>query len=45
MREEDKIVVKRHFEKINSLMECKLYMESEDIPEDKEIFVYGFKHV
>ena len=27
------------------MMECKSYMKNEDVPEHKEIFVYGFKHV
>ena len=26
-------------------MECKSYMKNEDILENKEIFVYGFKHI
>ena len=26
-------------------MECISYMKTEDIPENKEMFVYGFKHV
>ena len=27
------------------MITCKSYIEYEDIPENKEIFVYGFKHV
>ena len=26
-------------------MECKLYMKNEEVPENKEIFVYGFNNV
>ena len=40
-----KMVVKRCFERIYNMMECKSYMKTEDIPENKEIFVYGFKHI
>ena len=40
-----KMVVKRCFEKIYKMMECKLYIKNEDIPENKETFIYGFKHV
>ena len=25
-------------------MECKSYMKNEDNPENKQIFIYGFKH-
>ena len=27
------------------MMDCKSYTKNEDIPENKEIFVYSFKHV
>ena len=27
------------------MMECKSYMKNKDIPENKEIFVHGFKHI
>ena len=26
-------------------MECKSYMKNKDVPENKEIFFYGFKHI
>ena len=26
-------------------MECRSYMKNEEIPENKNIFVYGFKHI
>ena len=45
MKEDDTMVVKRRFERIYIMMECNLYMQNEDIPENKEIFVYGFKHI
>ena len=45
MKEEFKKFVKRRFERINNMMECKSYMKNEDIPENKKILVYRFKHV
>ena len=27
------------------MMDCKSYTKNEDIPENKEIFIYSFKHV
>ena len=45
MKKDYKMVVKRRFERINKMMECKSYMKNEDIPENKEIIVYGFKHI
>ena len=44
MKEDYKMVVKRRFQRIYNMMECKSYMKNEDIPENKEIFVFGFKH-
>ena len=43
MKDDDKMVVKRRFERIYNLIECKLYMKNEDILENKERFVYGLK--
>ena len=40
-----KMIEKRRFERINNMMDCKSYIKYEDIPENKEIFIYGFKHV
>ena len=45
MLEDYKMVVKRRFVRIYNMMECKSYMKNEDIPENKEIFIHGFKHV
>ena len=45
MKEENQMVVKRRFERIYKMMECKSYMKNKDIPENKELFVYGFKHI
>ena len=45
MKEDDKMVVKRRFERIGNMMKYKSYTKNEDIPENKEIFVYSFKHV
>ena len=39
-KEDDKLVVKRRFERINNLMECKSYIQNKDISENKEMFVY-----
>ena len=46
MKEDNKMVIKRRFERIrNMMLDCKSYTKNEDIPENKEIFVYSFKHV
>ena len=45
MKEDYKIVEKRRFERINDMITCKSYIKYEDIPENKEIFIYGFKHI
>ena len=47
LREEDnKMVVKRRFERIyNMMLDFKSYIKYEDIPESKEIFIYSFKPV
>ena len=45
MKEDDKKVVKRCFEKIYNMMESKTYMKHEDVPENKDIIIYGFKHI
>ena len=45
-KEYDKMVVKRRFERIfNMMMDCKSYIKNDDISENKEIFINGFKHV
>ena len=41
----DKMIIKRRFERIYIMVECKSYMKNEDTPENKEMFIYGFKHV
>ena len=33
----------RRFDRVKNMIACKLYMKNEDIPENKEIFVDGFK--
>ena len=38
------MVVKRRFERIQNAKDSMAYTKYEDIPENKEIFVYGFKH-
>ena len=38
-------VVIRSFERIYNNTEFESYMKNEDLPENKEIIVYGFKHV
>ena len=39
------MVEKRRFERITYMVTCKSYIKYEDVPENKEIFIYGFKHV
>ena len=43
VKENDKMVVKRCFERIINKIVCKSYIKNEDIPENKEMFFYGFK--
>ena len=45
MKEDNKMIVKRRFERIRNMMDYKTYTKNEDIPENKEKFVYSFKHV
>ena len=46
MKEDDKMVVKRRFERIyNMMLDFISYIKYEDIPENKEIFIYSFKPV
>ena len=46
MKEDYQMIVKRRFERIiNKMMDFKSYTKNEDFPENKEIFVYSFKHV
>ena len=45
MKHDYKVVVNRRFERIYNMIESKTYMKNEDFPENKEIFVYGFKHI
>ena len=45
MKEDDKKVVKRRFEGIYNAIETMIYTKYEHITENKEIFIYGFKHV
>ena len=45
MKEDDKIVVKRRFERIYNIMESESYVKNEDNPENKEIIIYGLKHI
>ena len=46
MKEDDKMVVKRRFERIyNMMLDFKSNIKYEDIPENKKIFIYSFKPV
>ena len=45
MEENVKMAVKRRFERINIMITRKSYIKYENIPENKDIFVYGFKHI
>ena len=44
LKEDDKMIVKRRFERILKMMDCKSYTKNEDISEKKEIFIYGFNY-
>ena len=45
MKEDGKMVLTRRFERIYKMMDCKSYTKIEDNPENKEIFIYGFKNI
>ena len=46
MKEDNEMVIQRRFERIiNKMLDFKSYIKYEDIPENKEIFIYSFKHV
>ena len=45
MVEDYKMFVKRRFERIYNAIETITYTKYENDPQNKEIFVYGFKHV
>ena len=45
MKEDDKMVEKRRIERINDMISYKSYIKYEDLSENKEIFIYAFKHV
>ena len=46
MEEDDKMIKQRRFERIYNMMsDFKTYFKYEDIPENKEIFIYSFKHI
>ena len=45
MEEDYKMIEKRRFERIYNAIETMTYTKYEDISENKEIFIYGFKHV
>ena len=45
MKKDYEMVVEKPFERIYNLMECKSYIKSEDISENKKIIIYGFKRV
>ena len=40
MKEDYKMVVERRFERIYNMMECKSYMENEDILENRDIYLW-----
>ena len=39
------MVEKRRFERIYNSIETMTYTKYADIPENKELFVFGFKHI
>ena len=45
MKEDYKMIVQRRFERINDMITCKSSIKYQDIPENKEIFIYGFKNI
>ena len=45
VKEDNKMIAKRRFERIYNMMGYKSYTKNEGIPENKEIFIYSFKHV
>ena len=45
MKEYYKMVVKRRIERKNIMITYKSCIKYEDIPENKEIFIYGYKHI
>ena len=46
MEEDNKMIKQRRFERIyNMMVDFKTYIKYEDIPENKEIFIYSFKHI
>ena len=45
MKEDYKMVEQRRIERINVMITYKSYIKYEDIPENKEVFVYGYKHI
>ena len=45
LKEDDEVFLKRRFERKNNMLECKTYIETQDISENKEIYVYGFKYI
>ena len=45
MKEDYKMIEQRRIERINVMITNKSYIKYEDIPENKEIFVYGYKHI
>ena len=45
MSAEKPIIEKRRLERINDMIVCESQIKNEDIPENKEIFIYGFRHI
>ena len=45
MKEDYQMIVQRRFERIYNAIETMTYTKYEDISENKEIFIYGLKHV
>ena len=45
MKEDYKMIKQRRFERIRNMMDYKLYTKNENIPENKEIFIYSLKPV
>ena len=42
---EEPTIENKRFERINTMMACKSYIKNKDFPENKKIFITGFKHI
>ena len=45
IKTDEKIVEKRQFERLYNMIQSLTYMKHEEVPENKETIIYGFKHI